>query len=334
MESVNSYAMDFPVKDDPSLTSGRGPVSLRLQMTPELPQFIAERFAAIFDVVRGSLEEIETLAPDVLIRSITGPRMGAAEIRALPPSVRAIGTYSVGLDHIDLPAARARGLAVFNTPGVLGDAVAEAAMLLLLGAARRATESIALVRSGEWQGWTPGQLIGLGLTGRTLGIVGMGDIGRRLAVRARAFGMRIAYHNRRPLSDAPDAEWMPLEQLVSASDCIVLVLPSTPETRGLVDARFLERAKPTAILVNIGRGDLVDDDALIDSLSNGRLFAAGLDVFAGEPHFDKRYLALPNAFLLPHIGSSTYEARLGMADALISAIADWSMGHNPPNRVA
>lgn len=309
-------------------------MTLRVQITPELPDFVVECFAARFPVVRGAIDEAEALAPDVLVRSMVGPRMGAAELQALPASIRAIGAYSVGLDHIDLAAARERGLAVFNTPAVLGDAVAETAMLLMLGAARRATESIALVRSGQWQGWTPTQLIGVGLTGRTLGIVGMGDIGRRLAVRARAFGMRIVYHNRRPLADAPDAEWMPLDALLAASDCIALVLPSTPETRKMVDKRFLAQARPSAILVNVGRGDLVDDDALIDSLTSGRLFAAGLDVFDGEPHLDQRYLALPNAFLLPHIGSSTREARLGMAQALVSALTAWSNGEDPPNRVA
>jgi glyoxylate reductase len=229
---------------------------------------------------------------------------------------------------------RKRGIALFNTPGVLGNAVADAAMLLILGAARRATESIALLRSGGWKGWTPGQILGVELSGKTLGILGMGDIGNRVAKRARAFGMRVAYSNRHPVDNSQARFLSDPHALVAESDVLLLAWPSTAQTRRFIDAKTLELAKPTMILVNIGRGDLVDDDALIDALATRQIFAAGLDVFDNEPSLDPRYLDLPNAFLLPHIGSSTWEARLGMARILADAIQMCFAGGAPPsNRV-
>jgi len=209
----------------------------------------------------------------------------------LPPSVRAVGTYSVGLDHVDLAAAKRRGVAVVNTPDVLTDAVAETALLLLLGAMRRATESIALVRSGAWQRWTPRQIIGQELTGKTLGILGMGRIGRGIAARARAFGMDIAYANRTRLAQGLEAgaAFHPTpESLLPACDALVIACPLTPETRGLLDSRRISLMKPTAVVVNIARGDIIVDDDLIAALAAGRLFAAGLDVFSGEPRIDPR----------------------------------------------
>ena len=262
--------------------------------------------------------------------------MGSETIASLPADVRFLATYSVGTDHVDLDAARARGLAVFNTPGVLADSVAEDALLLMLGAARRATESIELIRSGRWSGWSPTQLVGVQLAGRTLGILGMGDIGRRIATRARALGMDLLYCNRRALPESESAgaayRATPAE-LVRDSDVLVLICPSTPETRGLLNRELLAHARPDLIVVNVARGDVVDDDALVEALSSGRIRAAGLDVFAGEPDFDRRYLDLPNVFMLPHQGSSTIEARLGMGRILIGAVAAWEAGAEPPNRV-
>ena len=306
---------------------------LTLLETAALPDFVTTLFSEQFRVSHGTLAEATQINPDALLCSIAEARLDARAIEMLPKSVRAILTYSVGLDHIDLNAARARKIAVFNTPGVLGDAVADAAMLLTLGAARRATESIDLIRSGRWTGWTPRQLIGVGLSGKTLGILGMGDIGKRVAHRARAFGMQIVYHNRRPV-DEHDANWLLARELIATSDVILLAWPSTPETRYFINSDTLALVKRTAILVNVGRGDLVQDEGLVAALSNGRIAAAGLDVFDREPDFDKRYLDLPNAFLLPHIGSSTYEARLGMGQVLIDALLSWTSGGTPQNRVA
>lgn len=272
---------------------------------------------------------------DVVLFSLDVP-MGADAIRALPASVRALATYSVGTDHIDFEAAAERGLAVFNTPGVLADSVAENAIFLMLGAARRATESIDILRSRRWPGWNPTQFVGVQLSGRTLGILGMGDIGGRVATRARALGMQILYCNRHPLpeNDPNGGGYRATAaELIAESDVLLLACPSTKETRGIVDAALLSKAKSGLILVNIARGDLVEDDALVTALADRRVWAAGLDVFAGEPHVDPRYFDLPNAFMMPHIGSSTIEARLGMGRILIEGLRGWRAGLDVGNRV-
>ncbi|WP_313805621.1 NAD(P)-dependent oxidoreductase [Sphingobium sp.] len=307
---------------------------MKLLSVLELPDRVADRFRSRFTTIQGSLEDAADVQPDILLCSIRPYRLDRAAIGKLPDSVRMIATYSVGHDHVDLVAAAERGIAVFNTPGVLSDAVADAAMLLLLGAARRATESIALLREGRWTGWTPGQLIGVELGGKTMGILGMGEIGRRVARRARAFGMDIVYHNRREIA-GEEARFQPDPQaLMAESDVVLLAWPSTEGTRRFIAAETLALARPSMILVNIGRGDLVNDDDLIGALKEGRILAAGLDVFDGEPAIHPGYLDLPNAFLLPHIGSSTWEARLAMADALIGAIETHVAGGMPANRIA
>ena len=262
--------------------------------------------------------------------------MPAGQIEALPASVRALATYSVGTDHIDLEAATRRGLAVFNTPGVLADAVAENALFLMLGAARRATESIDLLRSRRWTGWSATQLVGVELQGRRLGVIGLGDIGSRIATRARALGMEVLYCNRKPLPEDHHVGGRFCETpaaLIAESDVLVLACPSTDETRGMIDSALLAEARPGLILVNIARGDLIDDRALIAALREGRVWAAGLDVFAGEPDLHPAYFDLPNVFMLPHIGSSTLEARRGMGRILVEALCEWAAGGRPANQV-
>lgn len=307
-----------------------------------LPDHVDSAFRDAFSFTVASpgaaLEELRSRADDgdlfdAIVTSLGAPRLTAAEIDRLPPTVRMIATYSVGTEHIDLDAARRRGLAVSSTPGTLVASVAETAMLLMLGAARRVTESVALVRGGGWTGWSPRQLNGMELAGKTLGIYGMGEIGEAVAVRARAFGMAIAYHNRRR-RDGVDATFIPdADALMGASDVLLLAAPSTPETRGFVNAARLRTARPSLVLVNIARGDLVVDDDLIAALKERRIFAAGLDVFANEPDFDRRYLALPNLFMLPHIGSSTLEARLAMAESVIRSIRAFFAGESDPARI-
>lgn len=272
---------------------------------------------------------------DALLLSFDLP-IDAEAIAALPASIRALATYSVGTDHIDLEAAARRGLAVFNTPGVLADSVAENAIFLMLGAARRATESIDLIRGGDWAGWTPSQLVGVQLSGRCLGILGMGDIGARIAKRAESFGMEVLYSNRNRLPETQpfaDAYRATATALVRDCDILMLACPSTAETRGIVNASLLADARPGLIVVNIARGDIVEDDALIAALREGRVWAAGLDVFAGEPKIHPDYFDLPNVFMLPHIGSSTLEARLGMGRILIEALERWMSDVPVANRV-
>lgn len=258
-------------------------------------------------------------------------RMDAARVATLPASVTMVGTYSVGLDHLDLPALRAAGKIVLHTPDVLNDAVAEVALLLTLGAARRATESIALLRSGGWQGWTPRQLVGVGLSDKTMGIWGMGRIGTAIAQRARAFGMHITYHNRRPVAGDPARFIANRADFLAGADVVMLAAPLTAETRQMLNAASIAQMKPGAIVVNIGRGGLIDDGALIPALTTGRVAAAGLDVFEGEPQLNPGYLTLPNAFLLPHIGSSTIETRMAMGLALVEGVL---AGPAASNRVA
>jgi len=297
----------------------------------------AEAFTTRVAATKDPLAELHAAneAFDAVVFSLDVP-MRAPTIEALPESVRALATYSVGTDHIDLDAARARGVAVFNTPGVLADSVAENAIFLMLGAARRGTEAIDLLRQRAWHGWHPDQLVGRQLAGRTLGILGMGDIGRRIAVRARALGMPILYCNRRPLPPemALGAGFRATaEELVRDVDVLVLACPATDATRGIVNAELLAVARPGLILVNIARGELVVDRALIDALQAGRVYAAGLDVFAGEPAVHPEYFDLKNVFMVPHIGSATFEARMGMGRILIHAMESWRRGEPVANRV-
>jgi len=308
-----------------------------VRLVEAIERELADAFEATFAETDDSLAELrESATPfDAMLFSLD-LKMGRAEIESLPNSVRALATYSVGTDHIDLDAAREHDLVVLNTPGVLADSVAENALLLMLGAARRATESIDLVRSRRWSGWTPTQLVGVQLGGRTLGILGMGDIGKRIAVRARALGMEILYSNRRPLpADELFSEGFrsSAAELIRDSDVLLLACPSTDETRGIVDAELLAQAKPGLILVNIARGDLVVDEALVEALRAGRVWAAALDVFDGEPDIASAYYDRPNVFMLPHTGSSTIEARMGMGLILIDGLRRWRAGEEIPNQV-
>jgi glyoxylate reductase len=305
-------------------------VFVACRLPPEARAPFSERFDARFN------ERGRTLTPDELVADSAGAevlvatatdRLDAETIARLPAGLRVLATYSVGHEHIDKAAARARGLAVLFTPDVLSDACADTALLLMLGAARRGVESLALVRSGAWTGWTPLQLLGRDVHGARLGIVGMGRIGRAIAKRARGFDMTVHYHNRSRL--APE-----LDSLLPESDFLCVACPASPETRHLIDAARIALLPPGAIVVNIARGEVIDDRALIPALESGRLFAAGLDVFENEPDIAPAYRTLPNVFALPHIGSSTLETRVAMARLLVDGIAATLAGEAAPNRLA
>lgn len=295
-----------------------------------MPDAVLARIAAEFDAVRGGAvpEGVEGLL--VTPRDKLTPEV----ITALPASVRVIATFSVGYDHIDIPAAKARGLIVTNTPDVLTEATADIALLLILAASRRAREGEAMVREDTWVGWNPMQLIGWQITGKRLGIVGMGRIGQALAQRARACGMQIHYHSRTRLAPGEEAGAVyheTLESLLPVSDVLSLHAPATAATDRLMNAGRLAQLPRGAILVNTARGTLVDDDALIAALGSGQIAAAGLDVFTGEPAIDPRYRSLPNVFPLPHLGSATIETRTAMGmralDNLIAVLAGKSPLH-------
>jgi lactate dehydrogenase-like 2-hydroxyacid dehydrogenase len=316
---------------------------LELAVARALPPPVLDLFRARHNVWINphdrslSVEELQEAASGAQAIVVTAfDRMDAAAIARLPASLRIIATYSVGIEHIDLEAAARRGIAVLSTPDVLSNSVAEMALLLMLGAARRAHEGEALLYGRKWSGWTPTQLIGIEVTGNRIGIVGMGRIGRTIARRARGFDMQVHYHNRRRLAPDLEAEAYyhdTLDGLLAVSDVLMLAAPSTPHTRELLNSSALEQLPGHAVVVNIARGDLVDDDALIAALRAGRIAAAGLDVFNNEPRLDPRYLELPNVFLQPHQGSSTLAARLEMGRILLAGIDAVLAGTRAANRL-
>lgn len=316
----------------------------RLLVTRRLPPAVETRAGRDYEALLNP--EDRPLSAQAIVEACQGrsalmptltDRLDADLIGRLPDSIKIIATFSVGFEHVDLAAARARGIVVANTPGVLTEATAEITFLLLLGAARRAWEGEALLRSGKWTGWTPTQLMGVQLTAKRLGILGMGRIGQAVARRARAFGMEIHYHNRRRL-DAEVEEGAVYhaepEDLLTKSDFLSLHCPLTPETRKFLDARRLALLPRGAVVVNTARGPVVDDGALIAALKSGHVAAAGLDVYDGEPALDPGYLDLPNAFLLPHLGSATVETRNAMGFKALDNLDAFFAGREPPDRVA
>ncbi len=263
-------------------------------------------------------------------------KLSAAVIERLPQSIRIAASFSVGYDHIDIEAAQARGLVVTNTPDVLSDATAEIAILLMLGAARRAGEGERLVRADGWTSWSPTFMLGRQVTGRRFGVLGMGKIGRITAERARSFGMEIHYHNRNRLDPALEAGAIfhdTVDDLLRHADVLSIHCPATPETDRLINERTLALLPAGAIVVNTARGNVIDDAALIDALRSGRLYAAGLDVFNNEPAIHPGYRTLDNAFLLPHLGSATVETRDAMGFRALDNLDAFFAGKAPVDRV-
>ncbi len=254
-------------------------------------------------------------------------------ISALPGCVQILATFSVGYEHIDIPAARKRGLKVTNTPDVLTDATADITMLCLLAAARRGAEGDRLVRADEWKGWYTTMMLGTHVSGKRLGIFGMGRIGRAVAQRARGFGMRIHYHNRSRLDD--DLEQGAVfhetpESLLAVSDFFSINAPSSPETQKFLDSERIALLPDGAVVANTARGNMVDDDALIAALRSGKVAAAGLDVFDGEPSIHPGYRSLDNVFLLPHLGSATHETRDAMGFCCLDNLDAFFSGNPCP----
>jgi lactate dehydrogenase-like 2-hydroxyacid dehydrogenase len=259
----------------------------------------------------------------------------AEVLQRLPADVRIIANFSVGYDHVDVDAARARGIVVTNTPDVLSDATAELTMMLMIGAARRAGEGERLVRERLWKDWSPAFMVGTQVTGKRLGILGMGRVGRVVARRARGFDMQIHYHDLRPLAGSDEGVYhSTLEEMLPHCDFLSLHCNVTPDTRGVMNARRFALLPDGAILVNAARGALVDDDALVDALESGRLRAAGIDAYNNEPNVDPRLTALPNTFLMPHIGSATRETRDAMGFRALDNLDAFFAGREPGDRVA
>jgi lactate dehydrogenase-like 2-hydroxyacid dehydrogenase len=319
----------------------------RVVVTRRLPRSVEERLAAVVDARLNA--DDRALAPDQLteaLRTADGllatvtDRLTADVLPATPRRAGIVANFGAGVDHIDLDAAREAGIVVTNTPGVLTDATADLTIALLLAVARRIGEGERLVRSGAWTGWAPTQMLGSSVTGSTLGIVGMGRIGRAVARRAsRGFGMRVLYHQPRPADEAELAgldvhRAADLDELLAESDAVTLHCPATPETRHLMDARRLARMRPGAFLINTSRGEVVDEAALADALASGTIAGAGLDVYEHEPQVPEALLRLENVVLLPHLGSATLEARTAMGHLAVDNLAAFLRGEPPPNRVA
>jgi lactate dehydrogenase-like 2-hydroxyacid dehydrogenase len=264
-------------------------------------------------------------------------KVTAEMIRRFPDRLKAIATFSVGYEHIDIKAAKERGIAVGNTPDVLTDATADIAMLLMLGAARGAHTGERAVREATWGAWAPTGMLGVHMTGKRLGIYGMGRIGQALAKRARAFDMTIHYHNRSRLSSALEQGAIfheRAEDMLPHCDFLSLNAPATAETTGFFNETRIGLLPDGAILVNTARGPLVDDEALIAALKSGKIFAAGLDVFTGEPAINPAYRSIPNAFLLPHLGSATTETRIAMGMKAVDNLDAFFAGKPMPAKVA
>lgn len=261
----------------------------------------------------------------------------AEVIARLPQRVKIIANFSVGYDHVDITAAQKRGLVVTNTPDVLSDATAELTIMLMLGAARRASEGEQLVRSKQWKDWSPSFMVGVQMTGKRLGIVGFGRVGQVVAKRARGFGMDIHYHNRSRV--APDLEegavyYPTIDELMPHCDFLALHCVASPETDGLLNRQRIAALPDRAIVVNASRGTVIDDEALIEALKSGKLYAAGLDVFNNEPDINPAYRELTNVFLMPHIGSATKETRDGMGFRALDNLDAFFSGNEPEDRVA
>jgi glyoxylate reductase len=273
----------------------------------------------------------------VLVPTVTD-RIDAALIGQLPARLRLIANFGVGVDHVDLSAASARGIVVTNTPGVLTDDTADMTMALLVAAPRRLAEGERLVRSLGWKGWSPTFMLGHRITGKRLGIIGMGRIGQAVARRARGFGMAIHYHNRkrvpRDVEDELEATfWDDLDQMLAHMDFISVNCPHTSETHNLLDERRLGLLQPHAYVVNTSRGGVIDEKALAKCLAERRIAGAGLDVYAREPQIEPQLLTLENVVLAPHLGSATHEGRVAMGEKVLINIRAFIDGHSPPDRV-
>lgn len=314
-------------------------------ITRKLPDVVETRMRELFDA-RLNLDDkpmsqddlvAAVRSADVLVPTVTD-RIDAALIEQAGSQLKLIANFGTGVDNIDVAAAAKRGITVTNTPGVLTQDTADMTMALILAVARRIVEGAEVIPQGNWVGWSPTWMLGTRITGKRLGIVGMGRIGQALAYRARAFGLQIHYHNRRrvaaSIEEALEATyWDSLDQMLARMDIVSVNCPHTPATFHLLSARRLQQMRPQAILVNTARGEIIDETALIEMLEAGELAGAGLDVFEHSPAVNPKLLALDNVVLLPHMGSATFEGRGDMGEKVVINIQTFVDDHTPPDRV-
>ncbi len=317
-------------------------------VTRKLPDVVETRMCELFDtrlniddkpLSQADLAEAMRVA-EVLVPTVTD-RIDAELIAAAGEQLKLIANFGTGVDNIDVTAAASRGMTVTNTPGVLTEDTADMTMALILAVARRLVEGAKIIPSGEWGGWAPTWMLGRRITGKRLGIVGMGRIGRAVASRAKAFGLQIHYHNRRHVAAAVEEEleatyWESLDQMLARMDIVSVNCPHTPATYHLLSARRLKYLRPHAIVINTARGEIIDENALTRMLEAGELAGAGLDVFEHEPAVSQKLIRLANAgkvTLLPHMGSATAEGRIDMGEKVIINVKTFMDGHRPPDRV-
>ena len=318
---------------------------LSVVVTRRLPEPVETRMKELFDVeLRDddrpmSREELAAAMAraDVLVPTITD-QIDAGLIAKAGERLRLIASFGAGVDHIDVATARSRGILVSNTPGVVTEDTADMTMALMLSVTRRIPEGLAVMQAGSWTGWTPTAFLGGRLGGRRLGILGMGRIGQAVARRARAFGLQVHYHNRKRLRPEVESEldatyWESLDQMVSRMDILSINCPHTPSTFHLMNARRLKLMKPSAVIINTSRGEVIDENALTRMLVARELGGAGLDVYEHGTEVSPALRALPNVVLLPHMGSATLEGRLEQGEKVIINIKTFADGHRPPDQV-
>jgi glyoxylate reductase len=318
---------------------------LSVVVTRRLPEPVETRMTELFDVRlretddKMTREELaEAMATcDVLVPTITD-QIDAGLIAKAGERLKLIASYGSGFDHIDVATARSRGILVSNTPGVVTEDTADMTLALILAVTRRIPEGLAAMQAGQWQGWAPTAFLGGRLGGRRLGILGMGRIGQAVARRARAFGMQVHYHNRRRVRPEIEAEleatyWDSLDQMIARMDVLTVNCPHTPSTFHLLNARRLKLLKPSAVIVNTSRGEVIDENALTRGLKAGEIAGAGLDVYEHGTDVNPELRSLRNVVLLPHMGSATLEGRIEMGEKVIINIKTFADGHRPPDQV-
>jgi glyoxylate reductase len=321
------------------------PATPRVIVTRKLPDETQARMAQLFDVrfnesdAKLSREELAAAMQDcdVLVPTVTDD-LDAALIADAGERLQLIANYGAGVNHIALPAARARDIIVTNTPGVLSEDTADMTMALIVSVPRRLAEGEKLVRSGEWVGWSPSSMLGHRIGGKALGIIGMGRIGQAVARRARAFGLSIHYHNRHRVAAAIEEElgatWhADLDEMLGQIDILTIHTPRNADSENLIDRRRIGLMRSHVYLINASRGGIVDEEALVEALEQKQLAGAGLDVWKFEPQIDPRLLALPNVVMTPHMGSATLEGRMAQGERVIANIRMWVGGDRPPDQI-
>jgi len=320
------------------------PKNLKVALTRRLPSPVEARLSDLFDTTLHDSDEplspegLVSRAQDVDVLAPTlGDRLDNAFFDAVGPRLRMVANFGAGTDHIDVAAANARGITVTNTPSVLAEDAADMAMALILAVPRRLVEGVRAVESGNFEGWSPTWMLGRRVRGKKLGIIGLGRVGEAIARRAKAFGLSIHYHNRSPINPHIAEElgatyWDSLDQMLARVDIISINCPHTPATFHLLSRRRLELLQPQAYVVNVSRGETIDEEALASMIEEGRLAGAGLDVYErGAP--SEKLMKAPNVVLLPHMASATVESRMEMGERMIINIKMFADGHKPPDRV-